>query len=69
MAELDVSSKESADKFAKVVKEKYGKVAALVNNAGVAAKGKDFNNEIVAWTLATNFYGTIYLTEQLTPLI
>lgn len=41
----------------------------LVNNAGMAFKGDEFNHEIVATTFKTNFYGTVELTEKFLPFL
>jgi short-subunit dehydrogenase len=41
----------------------------LINNAGIAINGDDFNEEIVNTTFAVNFFGTIELTEKLFPFL
>ena len=41
--ELDVSNKNSIETFIKVVAEKYKAIDVLINNAGVAMKGDDFD--------------------------
>jgi NADP-dependent 3-hydroxy acid dehydrogenase YdfG len=44
LEKLDVSDSKSIDDFLTVVQQKYLPVQVLVNNAGVAAKGDDFNS-------------------------
>lgn len=62
VAELDISNEQSIDSFVASFQEKFGHADVLVNNAGIATKGDEFNSEIVANTFKTNFYGTsIYL--------
>ena len=41
----------------------------MINNAGIAINGDDFNEEIVNTTFAVNFFGTIELTEKLFPFL
>jgi len=68
---LDLGSNASIDEFAKVMEENYGQLDVLVNNAAIAFKGADptpFRDQ-AAPTLATNFFGTMRLTDQLLPLL
>ena len=41
----------------------------MLNNAGVAVKGDDFNEKVAAFTLETNFFSTADFTLKMTPLI
>jgi NAD(P)-dependent dehydrogenase (short-subunit alcohol dehydrogenase family) len=66
---LDISNSASIDAFLEVVKQKYAPLHVLVNNAGVAVKGDGFDTEGIRWTNATNFYGTVELTEKMLPLL
>jgi len=59
--ELDVSNFESIDKFV----SRIGPIDILINNAGIAAKGDNFDAKIVQDTFQTNFYGTIELSEKM----
>lgn len=36
--------------------EKYKTIDVLINNAGVARKGDEFNEEVATWTFATVVY-------------
>ena len=59
--ELDVSNFDSIHKFV----SKIGPIDILINNAGIAAKGDNFDAKIVQDTFQTNFYGTIELSEKM----
>lgn len=67
--ELDVSSSKSIESFVGGVKDKYGKVDILINNAGMAFKGDAFDENVVKTTFQTNYYGTVEFTEKLLPYI
>jgi NAD(P)-dependent dehydrogenase (short-subunit alcohol dehydrogenase family) len=43
------------------------KLEVLINNAAVSLNG--FNSDVVERTLATNFFGTMHLTDALIPVI
>ena len=68
---LDVASPSSIDSFVDEVTKRFNHVDVLVNNAGIAFKRDDLTpfKEQMKPTLDTNFYGTITLTEKLTPLL
>jgi carbonyl reductase 1 len=42
---------------------------ALVNNAGMAFKGDDFDENVARTTMRCNFYGTVRITSALLPRI
>ena len=67
--QLDVADSGSIDKFVSNIKEKFGKVDALINNAGFAFKGDAFGPEVVRDTFQPNFYGTIELSEKMIDYI
>jgi len=69
IAQLDISDSKSIDNFVEWVSKNYGKVDALINNAGMAFKGDAFGADVVATTFKTNYYGTIELTEKMKNLI
>jgi NAD(P)-dependent dehydrogenase (short-subunit alcohol dehydrogenase family) len=56
--QLDISKKESREELAKWIKEKFGKIDYLCNNAGVYTNPKKELIEI-------NVFGTLNLTEEL----
>lgn len=64
---LDVSESASIEPFAAWLREQYGGLDVLVNNAGASLSG--FNAEVARRTLAVNFVGTLRLTDALLPLL
>lgn len=66
---LDVQSIEDIRNCALFVQQNYGKIDVLINNAGWAAKGDDFNEDIVNTTIGVNFYGIKHMTEAFIPLL
>ena len=66
---LDISDPSSIQQAAATVKEKYGGLDVLVNNAGIASKGDDFNEEIARTTLRTNYEGTRDVYQHFAPLL
>lgn len=51
--QLDVTDDNSVDDFIKRISEKYDKIDALINNAGVAKKGDSWGPDVVEFTFAT----------------
>merc|ERR1711962_537691 len=71
IAELDLGSNDSIDKFAVWLKETYGSFNVLINNAGVASElnqNEQSHLEKLVDTVNTNFSGTAYLMTKLYPL-
>jgi NAD(P)-dependent dehydrogenase (short-subunit alcohol dehydrogenase family) len=70
--QLDVTDSKSVDAAAGAVESKFGKLDALVNNAGIAidaGTGFDTNVDLVRSTLETNFIGPFQLTKAMAPLL
>lgn len=67
--QLDISSPQSIDKFISIISNRAEKIDALINNAGMAYKGDQFDIDVVKNTFQTNFYGTVSLTEKILPFI
>ncbi len=65
--QLDVTSQTSVDAFAGLARAELGAIQALVNNAGISMKG--FDADVVAGTLAVNFFGALRVTQALEPLV
>ena len=53
LEQLDVSDSKSIDAFIDRVKQNYKQIHALINNAGVAAKGDDFDSNVYNMTMNT----------------
>ncbi len=62
---LDITNEESIKTCLAWVKTNFVQIDTLVNNAGVATKGPEFNLDVFNYTFPTNVYGTISLTEQM----
>lgn len=70
--QLDISDFNSIDSFAASFIAEYGSLDILVNNAAVAPMasfGTPEYRALAKTTLATNYFGTIRLTEALLPLL
>lgn len=67
----DISSTEDVSIMAAKVKEKYGKVDVLVNNAGFATyrKSENLSNQEMQKHFEVNFFGAYYCIKALLPLI
>ena len=63
--QLDITKEDSINNFCNWVKEKFGKLDYLVNNAGVATHGDLFNIDVCNSTFEVNVYGTINFTEYI----
>lgn len=71
IAEMDLGSNESMDKFSVWLKETYGGFNILINNAGIASElnqNQQTHVEKLVDTVNTNYGGTAYLMEKLYPL-
>lgn len=73
---LDVTSDESSQKLAELIRQQFGKLDALVNNAGIyidsqAGKNSVFDAKIdtLQKTMETNLYGVLRVTQALIPLM
>ena len=66
---FDLAVPETATQVAAQIKEKFGALAALVNNAGVADFGPIEECDPAMWrkVMDTNLDGMFYLTQALTP--
>ncbi|XP_002734818.1 carbonyl reductase [NADPH] 1-like [Saccoglossus kowalevskii] len=69
--QLDITNQKSIDNLQKYLKDKYGGLDVLVNNAAIAYKKKDAASfaEQAEVTIACNFTGTLDVCKALLPLI
>lgn len=67
--EVDTSNFASIAKFVGEVEKKYKSVDILLNNAGMAFQGDEFDEHVARTTLQTNLFGTVELTEKMIPYI
>ena len=68
----DVSKRSDAEALARHVQDRYGRCDILVNNAGFsrdAPLGTPEAPDAVEQVMATNFFGTVYVTNALVPLL
>jgi len=71
--QCDVSSIESIEQFAKTVAAEYSHIDILLNNAAISIDGpatiETLTYDIVEKTMATNFYGTLWMCKTMLPLL
>ncbi|MHA1292600.1 MAG: 3-ketoacyl-ACP reductase [Promethearchaeota archaeon] len=67
--QADVSNKENRDKLVSKIKEKFGRIDVLVNNAGVAPKERkdilETTEESYDWVMDVNLKGPFFLTQAI----
>ena len=76
---FDVTRSEDHKGIARYLDGRYGRLDALVNNAGVELEGADFGSsinttstvtpEVLRRTFETNFFSVVALTQALLPLL
>jgi len=70
---LDVTREADRQAAAKYVSDQFGKLDALVNNAGIMVEGKSKPSSIpldtLRQTFETDFFSTVALTQELLPLL
>ena len=66
---VDLASISSIKTFTKNIKEKYGEIDILINNAGVYMPSNEKTFDGFDMTFGTNFIGTYFLTEKLKTLL
>jgi len=67
--QLDINSDQEITNAAQFVKDTYGGLDILINNAAIAWKGDAFNEEVVRATFQTNYFQTKKMCEVFGPLI
>ncbi len=73
---LDVTNHESIDQLAEFIRQRFGKVDVLVNNAGIYIDNQTGENSIfnakidtLQQTIETNVYGVLQVTQALITLM
>lgn len=73
---LDITNPSDRIAAADFIRNKFGKLDILINNAGVGPKGDFFVNKAVEtdedefqYVFGTNVFGPVYLTNELLPLL
>ena len=68
---LDVADKDAVAAFPDAVLAEHGRVAVLVNNAGVAVAGsfEQASDEDFEWLFSINFWGVVRMTRAFLPLL
>lgn len=69
---FDVSDKEAVFQFAKDVKQHFGGVDVVINNAGVAMGGLTFEECDISdfeWIFSINYMGVVYMSKAFLPLL
>jgi NAD(P)-dependent dehydrogenase (short-subunit alcohol dehydrogenase family) len=71
--QLDVIDEQSVSDVADYVKDTFGSLDVLINNAGIMIeenhRAMDLELEDLHKTMATNFYGPLMLTRTMVPLL
>ncbi|KAG7483848.1 hypothetical protein MATL_G00042690 [Megalops atlanticus] len=69
--QLDICDQSSAERLRDFLQNKYGGLDVLINNAGIAYKKDAVEpfGEQAEVTMRTNFWGTLYVSRALLPLL
>lgn len=68
----DVSNNDEVQEFSKYVRQNYGKVDMLINNAGVSIAqipASDIPLDLSEWIFKINYWGAIYCVNNFMPMI
>ncbi|MGB0850644.1 MAG: SDR family oxidoreductase [Bacteroidia bacterium] len=68
---LDVANEEAILQAAQTVKEEFGKVDILINNAGVSQRevASKTSNDVGRKLMEVNFFGSVHLTKAVLPMM
>lgn len=68
----DISKKLEVKAFADFVKQRFGKIDCLINNAGVSIgrlSAVEISSELNEWIFGINYWGTVHCVNNFLPLI
>jgi len=68
---LDIASERAVEAFASDAARRHGRVALLINNAGVALHGnfEEISQADFEWLMGINFWGTVYGVRHFLPIL
>lgn len=68
---LDVTNKEAVFAYAETVRDHFGHVNMVINNAGAALNGEfaEVDVENVRWQMDVNFWGVVYGSKAFLPIL
>ena len=66
---IDLANLQSVRNFADTIKERFGRVDRLMNNAGTLETGQHFTVDGLERTISVNYVGPFLLTRLLLPLM
>ena len=68
---LDVTEADAIDKQLQFIKQKFGRIDVLVNNAGYGLAGaiEETNIQATRALFEANFFGALYLTQSILPMM
>jgi hypothetical protein len=68
--QLDVTDQDSIDKAAATVRDRFGRLDILINNAGIAPKGPDLKlSDAFHMAFETNVFGPVLVSAAFRPLL
>ncbi|CAA0098038.1 putative oxidoreductase [BD1-7 clade bacterium] len=69
--ELDINNEKSVERLVEYIKDRYGALDILINNAGISAMGPiaEIPKSVVRQQFETNVVSQIYLTQRCLPLL
>lgn len=66
---LDIDDDKSVNEAVQYVKEKYGGLDVLVQNAAIAYKGDAWGEDVAKQTMKTNYYGAKRVVKAFAPIM
>lgn len=71
LVQADISTKKGARKIKRNIKKEFGKVDAIINNAGMVHSGDSWqvSRSDFKETMMVNLYGALNISQEITPLM